>query len=82
MSTKQLEEMVKKQSALLEAQMPSFLKSFTGKYVAFFDGTIIPGDSHKECYEKASEQFGKNKGFVVEKVSSQVALVSALVKLK
>ena len=82
MSIKQLEGMVKKQSALLEEKMPSLLTAHIGKYVAFFDGIIIPGDSHKQCFDKAEKEFGPSKGFVVEKVSAQVALVSALVKLK
>ena len=82
MSTKALEGMVKKQSALLEEKMPSLLSAHLGRYVAFFDGMIIPGETHQACFDKAEKQFGPAKGFVVEKVSSQVAMVSALIKLK
>ena len=77
-----LESMVKKQSKLLADKMPFLLKVAEGKFVAFFNGDIILEDSHAECFMRASKKFGPNSGFVIDKITSQVAMVSNLVKLK
>ena len=77
-----LEETVKKQSKLLAEKMPFLLEVAKGKFVAFFNGDLILEDSHAECFEKAVKKFGPNSGFVIDEVTSRVAMVSALVKLK
>jgi hypothetical protein len=79
--SKKLEGVVIEQSKLLKELMPSLLKHYKGKFVAFLDGNTIIGDSHAECYTKASKQWGADSGFVIDEISSQVAMVSALVKL-
>ena len=80
MNTK-LEGVVKEQSKLLKEQMPSLLAAYQGKFVAFFGGTFIIAESHRDCFAKAEKQFG-DKGFVIDQVTSLVPMISALVKLK
>ena len=76
-----LESQVKKQSGLLAKEMPKILASalMVGKFIAFFDGATIVGNTHEECFNKAEKQFG-NKGFAIAEVTPNKLMVSALVK--
>jgi hypothetical protein len=80
-SSKNIEGEVKKQSALLEKEKPSIASSLLeGKFIAFYNGETIVGNTHQECFDKALEKFG-HKAFVIDELSDKKLLVSALIRI-
>ena len=83
MSYSQLEKEVKHQASILDKIIPKYLESesFKGKFIAFFDGVTLFGETHKECFEKAEKNFGAKTAYVIDEIAEKKLIVSALVKL-
>ncbi len=84
MSPKLLEKEIEKQSKLLDKEIPGMLSGnslLKGKFIAFYDGASVVGDTHKECFTKAEKKFGDKSAFVVDEITDQKLFVSALIKL-
>lgn len=84
MSNSTLESQVKKQAALLANEVENILSKSSimlGQFVAFFNGVIVTGNSHAECFKKAEEKFGDN-GFAISEITAQKPVLSSLIKLK
>jgi len=79
-TTSELE--IKKQSTLLAKEIENILYKSSvliGKFIAYFNGNIVIGDSHEECFTKAEKKFGK-ASFAISEITSKKLLVSSLVK--
>ena len=81
MNLKKMERQVKKNSALLDKKLKSLIESNKDKYVVFHEGEHHIVNSLAEGLNKGIECFGKDTGFVLEKLTPAIPILSSLVKL-
>lgn len=85
MSYKAIEAQVKKQSALLAKAVQRLSASsphLIGKFMAYFEGNTVVGNTHEQCFCEAEKKFGNNGFAIAEIAPKKHLLVSALIKLK
>lgn len=80
-ASKKIENEVISNSGLVEARFSSYFKEHENEYLIFNSGKEFFTKSFAEALKKGEKEFGEDTGFVVRKVSKQVPVLSALVKL-
>ena len=84
MSQLHIEPQVKKQALLLSKEIQAILANpdskLIGKFIALYDGKIVTGDTHEECFNNAVKKFG-NSAFALAEVTLQKPVVSSLIKV-
>lgn len=81
MNLKKLEKEVKENSIMLEKTMSKYIKSHKNKYIIFNKNEIYFANNLKSGVNKGINKFGENTGFVVKKVTNEIAIVSSLVTI-
>lgn len=81
MNITKMEKQVKTNSSLLDKKINSLIKANKDKYVVFHKGEHYIADTLKEGLQKGIQTFGEDTGFVLEKLTKTMPILSSLVKL-
>ncbi len=78
---KKIEQQVIENSNLLDNEIDKYIKTHKGQYIVFDTYKVHFSNNFEEAVELGREKFGDDKGFVVKKLTDQLPIFSALVKL-
>jgi hypothetical protein len=81
MNTKKIEREVKKNSREAAKLIKKYIKTQRNKYLVYYQGKHFIEKDLTSSLIRAFSEFGKNKGFVIKKITDEIPVFSSLVKL-
>ena len=76
-----MEKQVKSNTSLLDKELGSIIKTNSGKYIVFHNGSYFITKTLDSGLQKGIKEFGENVGFVLKKLQKSNPILSSLIKL-